>query len=113
MPFLVVGGITVPVAVNGAVKKAPERIGTSERAFAGNLRTAIRAEKRAWQATTKPLSNTDAASIETAITLGAHVSCSGDLLGATVTCQVTASDGPYHATGASFKRVLVLTLREV
>jgi hypothetical protein len=35
------------------------------------------------------------------------------MLNATVTCQVTATDGAYQPTKASFKRVLVLTIREV
>ena len=114
MAFLVVGGVTVHVATSGATKKAIERIGSSTRAFAGNLRTTVRAEKRAWQFTTHWLTNTDAAALETAVALGAHVVCSGDALGGSITCEGTLGDGPYlPKAGATFRRQVVLTLREV
>ncbi len=114
MAFLVVAGITVHVMTSGASRKAVERIGSSTRAFAGNLRTTVRVEKRAWQFTTKWLSNTDAAAIETAVALGAHVACSGDALGGSITCEVTVGDGPYlPKSGGTFRRQVVLTLREV
>lgn len=115
MSALVIASITVPVGRGGAVKKPPERIGTASRAYSGALRTTFRAQKRNWQITTNLLSDSDANAIETAIALGAAVSCSGDILGGTISCEVeVTSDGAYTPLhGGTFRRVLVLLLREV
>jgi hypothetical protein len=80
MPFLVVAGITVPVAEGGASKLPPERVGSSGRAYAGNLRSTVRAEKRGWQARTGLLTNDEAAAIEAAVGLAAQVPCGGTAL---------------------------------
>lgn len=113
MAFLIVAGITVLVAPTGAVKKSPERIGTSTRAFAGNLRTTVRAEKRSWQFTTKWIIDADAAALETAVANGAHVACSGTALNASVNCEVTLQDANYVFVRGGFRRQVVLLLKEV
>ena len=113
MPFLTIASINIPVANNEATKKAPERIGKSMRMFNGSLRTTVRYEKRGWSVTTKLLPESTAASIETAVANGAFVSCSGDMLGGSVTCEVTVADSPYEQTGATVKRRLTLLLKEV
>lgn len=113
MAFLTIAGTTIPVSTGGAVAKAIERVGSSTRAFAGNLRSTVRAEKRAWQFTTRWLTQGDAAIIEALYNNGEFVTCAGDALGATYTCEVTQQDGPLMATGTGFKRQLVLLLREV
>jgi hypothetical protein len=115
LSFVVVAGIPIPVAVGGAQKKAPEKSGSDSRAFAGDLRSTTRWTKRGWQFTSKLLLEADAAAVETAIAAGFMI-CSGDALGGSVTCLVTAGDAPItkvssHAGG--FRRALVLTLREV
>jgi hypothetical protein len=111
--FLVVAGITVHIARGQAVESI-ERIGSSSRAYAGNLRSAVRAEK----ATSTPMIAADATTLRAAVALAAQVACSGNMLGGTVTCEVEVSDAPFVGTGATadgfnFRRVLALTLREV
>ena len=114
MSVLVIAGITVPLARSGITKKAPERVGNSSRAFAGNLRSTWRVEKRVWGVTTQWLTDSDAAAIEAAVALGAQVTCSGTLLPASLTCEVEVSDGQYLPLhGGSYRRTLNLTLREV
>ncbi len=114
MAFLIIAGITVHVHSTGASKKAIERIGVSTRAFAGNLRTTVRVEKRAWQVLTKTMTNSDAVTLEAAVANGAHVVCSGDLLGGNITCEVTVDGSVYMPkAGATFRRQLTLSLREV
>lgn len=114
MASLTIAGITVPVARGGFTKKAPERTGSSTRAYAGSLRSTWRVAKRNWQATTPPMSETDCAAVEAAVALGVQVTCAGTVLGGSVTCEVEVGDGPYvPLTNATFRRVLVLTLREV
>lgn len=116
MAFLVVAGITVKVA-RGQATETIERIGSSSRAYAGNLRSTVRAEKRAWKVTTTPMTAADCATLKAAVTLAAQVSCSGDMIGTTLTCEVEISDGPYIAgnpvDGLHFRRTLALTLRQV
>src|SRR5579884_3291645 len=115
MAFLTIAGITIPVAVaSGATKKAPETGGADSRAFAGNLRTTVRYEKRNWQFTTTPLLDAAAAAIETACAGGAFVTVAGDAVGGVnVTCRITVGDGGYTKVHGTFRRVLVLTAREV
>lgn len=115
MAFLVVSGITVP-ALEGSATERIVRIGSSFRAFAGNLRSTVRAEKREWQITTYPMSNTASATLKAAVDLAEQVTCSGDMLGGSVTCEVEVGDSAYptlanDATGVM--RTHVLTLREV
>jgi hypothetical protein len=115
--FLAIAGITVHVA-RGQASESIERIGSSSRAYAGNLRSRVRAEKRTWKVTTTPMLSADATTLRAAVALAAQVSCSGNALGGTVTCEVEVSDSPYVATGTTadtfnFRRPLALTLREV
>lgn len=114
MSFLTIASTTIPVSTTGASKKGMERVGSSSRAFAGNLRSTVRAEKRVWQFTTKWLTQAEAAVIEALYDNGEFVSCAGDALGATVTCEVTQQDGPLTVVaGGGFKRQLTLILKEV
>lgn len=113
MAYLVVAGITVPVATGGATKKALEEGGTDSRAYSGGLRSTVRWEKRNYQFTTTGLLDADAVAIETAVAGGAFVTCSGDALGGSASYRVTLGDGPYVKVMGAFRRTLVLTLRAV
>jgi hypothetical protein len=113
MAFLTVAGITVPVSITSASEKAKETIGGDSRAYAGSLRSTVRAEKRNWQFTTSTLSTVDDATLVAAVANGAFVTCNGDALGGAVTCRVTISDGPYVKVRGGFRRTRVLQLREV
>lgn len=114
--FLVIAGLTVPVAEGSAVKRL-ERDGVNERAFGGMLRWTGTYEKRAWAVVTGLMLDADATAVETAIALGAQVACSGNALGGTVTCAVEQGDIAYVTTatvdGLGFMRTLSLLLREV
>lgn len=116
MAFLVVAGITVPCIAPGATKDI-ERLGTSTRAFSGNLRSAVRAEKRQWEVLTSMLTQAEATTLEAAVANAAQVACSGDLLGGAVTCEVTVGKQQYPpfqgGDGLGFMRQLPLILREV
>lgn len=116
MSFVVVAALVVPVMEGQAVERVV-RIGSSNRAYAGNLRSTVRAEKREWQITTGLLTITEANTLKAAVALAAQVACSGDALGGSVTCEVEVGDGAYINTttvdGTGVLRSLVLTLREV
>lgn len=120
MAILIIAGITIAVADDGGGKKSPEMVGTSLRAFGGNLRSTKRIEKRGWSVKTLPLLSAEAEAIEAAVALGAQVVCSGTLLRSdspSVTCEVEVGDSPYpsglSSDGLGFFRVLNLSLREV
>jgi hypothetical protein len=114
---LVIAGIALVVSAQGPAQKASERIGSTSRTYNGKLRSTIRAEKRVWGFTTGLMLTADAAALEAAVALGAHVSCSGDALNTTVTCEVEIGDRSYVAVPAAdalgYMRQLALTLREV
>ena len=56
------------------------KIGTSERAYAGNLRSSQRGQKRTFNFVLSPIVESDLDSLETAVSCGAHITCSGILL---------------------------------
>lgn len=113
MPFLTIASVNVPVGVQGARETEPELIGSDSRAFAGNLRTTVRAEKRGWEVTTTPITEAELTTLRAAIANGAHVSVTGDAIGATVTCRVRLTGASYVAVRGAHRRVATLVLREV
>lgn len=113
MAFLVIAGITVPVAIGGASVLAPERIGSSQRAFDGSLRTSVRLEKRGWRFRTPPRWVDDWSVLEAAVADGVAVACSGDAIGAAVSCEVTLADADLVAVPGGFRKALTLNLREI
>lgn len=113
MPFLVIAGITVPVAPNGAQILAPERVGSSARAFDGSLRTTVRDEKKAWRFRTPARPPSTWAALKDAIDSGTFVTCSGDALGASFTCEVMLGDSDLVQVAGGFREALTLTLRQV
>jgi hypothetical protein len=118
MSYLSVAGIVVNVSRTQPMSETIERIGSSSRAYSGNLRTTVRSEKRTWKLMTAPMIAATAATLRAAITLAAQVSCTGDMLGgSTVTCEAEVNDAPYIGSnpvdGLGYMRVLAITLREV
>lgn len=117
MSFLVIAGITVPVA-EGSFKEAErEKGGSQTRAFAGNLRSTERWNKRVWNLTTALMLDADCSTLKSAVQLGVVVTCSGDALGGSVSCVATIGETDNTSTattdGKGFMRTLALTLREV
>lgn len=112
MAFLIVSGITVPVAPGGA-KRATEEIGDRARAFDGTMRQTIRSTKRNWSATTTPLSQTDADTLYNALlSTTLPIVCSGDFLGASRNCLATVDDWNYVKQAATYRIVVAFTLYE-
>jgi hypothetical protein len=111
--FLVVDGITVPVAHPQATKGTPERGGSTTRMYDGTLRSTVRYVKHTWTVTTKLLDPTDAAALEAISDDADFVDCSGDLLGGTVSCDVIVTSVAHQHTPQGLRRALTLTLRQV
>lgn len=116
--FLTIGAITVLVA-DGTFKENPlEQNGSMSRAYAGNLRSTVRWEKRSWQVTTLPMLVASANTLKAAVALGTAVSCAGNALGATISCIVTLGEQTEVAAqgtgdGLGFMLVLTLNIRQV
>ncbi|HEU0052063.1 MAG TPA: hypothetical protein VFQ39_02755 [Longimicrobium sp.] len=111
-PFLTVGGQTVPVAPDGANVEY-ELIGDRARAFDGTMRSARRGVKRRWQIKTAPLTAAETATLETALQATPPVSCAGDLIGATVSCDPELRSIHLMPSGAGDRRSIEFTLHEV
>lgn len=116
MPFLTIGTYTdVPIAIDGARQVESELVGEIERAFAGNLRSTVRAAKRVWEVTTGALSLTEANQLRSQASFTAAVNCSGDLMtGATVSCFVTITESEYIPDSLTTQRqIMQLRIQEV
>lgn len=100
MAFLLIDGIEVEVlADGGAAEREPIRIGESTRAFAGNLRSSVRAEKRSFVFPVLPQPPADLASLRAAIALGRHVSIAGDAIVTPIMGEVRMTEAPYVDDG--------------
>lgn len=69
----------------------PVLIGEQSRAYAGNLRSSIRGQKRVWSAMTGYLDTTDKEALLAAVYGETHITGSGDLLGGSLTVSVKAT----------------------
>jgi hypothetical protein len=111
MAFLIVNGITVPVAVDGAQVEM-ELIGDRARAFDGTMRSTRRATKRRWKVKTAPMASADA--LLTSLLAAPPIACSGDLLGASLSCDAEVTSVTYSpAPGGLSRRAIEFILHEV
>lgn len=113
MAFLTLGATEVWVDTRGATEPEVIRVGESTRAFAGNLRSTVRAVKRNWRFTGAPMSESAFAALRATFEAGDFVTCFGDALGGTYECEVRVTDAGYVEDGTGFLRVPVFTLAEV
>lgn len=113
MPFLTIAGHTVDVTQ--ANERAPERIGATERAWAGSFLSDVRAEKRAWAFSAIFPSRAAYEAFRADVAAGAIVACSGDALPVATDCLVELGDVEYVEDWAAGKALLFiasLVLRE-
>lgn len=111
MAFLVVAGVTVPVALN-TTQGAPVEAGERVRAWDNSMLATIRDRKKEWQVTTRPIPRADANTLEAALNGTPPLACSGDLLGGAVNCHAQITDLRYAKYAPGEHVVLVFTLME-
>ena len=113
MATLIVGGVTVQVAVAEQPEKYDPIGGEIVRMFDGSARSTVRGYKRTWTITTRLVTDATAATLKAAlVTTTLPVACSGDLTGS-INCIPRITDyAPVRAQGALYRRV-VFTLTEV
>lgn len=111
MPALVVGSVTVPVAAADGVTESRPQIGEVVRAFDGTPRSSVRAKVREWDIQTVPMTATAAASLLTQLEGSHPITCSGDLLGGTLSCTPTEiTVTPQKITGSTLYKVVSFRL---
>lgn len=106
MASLIVGGVTVSVANDGA-QETSDFIGDRTRMQDGSMRVMVVAQKRQWKITTILIADATAATLRAALqTTSLPVACSGDLLGGSVNCipEITAYM-PVNKRGTIMRRV--------
>lgn len=114
MAFLIVAGIQLNTMSDGASQRESEPIGEATRAFGGNLRSGVRAEKRKWAFQIYFAVQADETTFRTAVANRAFVTCSGTALGGSITCQAVMGDTQYKKrTTSSVWRIAALELTEV
>lgn len=113
MAFLTIDAVAIDILTESASEQEPERIGDTQRAFSGNLRTTVRARKRVFEFTAGPKTEAAYATLM-ALDDGLPHACSGDAMnGATLSCLVQVNGGEYIADGLSHQRLPQLRLVQV
>lgn len=109
-----VGGFTVPVALNPEPQEKAEPVGGEiVRMFDGSGRSTVRGYKRTWTFTTRLMLDATAATLRAIlVTTTLPVACSGDITGALNCIPRLTEYTPVRAKGALRRRV-VFTLTEV
>lgn len=111
MPMLVIAGITVNMA--SFRRRQPLVRGESVRAFDNTLLDGTDGYKENFEGTTIPMAPADAVTLRTAIRAGA-VTCSGDLIGASMTCKVVDTGTEASRDGdAAHEEAISLTIEQV
>lgn len=115
MPYLIVAGITLNVENTKGSGLAPITTGGRSRSFNNTLRSTVRSEKGQWQFELSPMLLSAYNTLKAAIALDAHVTCSGDALGASMTCVVTINGftDERAANTEGFVRTVSLNVQQV
>lgn len=95
MAFLTIAGITYEVLTRGADEQRRVTVGSRKRAFAGNLRSTIKAVKREWRLTVGPLTQSGLSQLRSLVAGSTVQAIGGDLVqGVSTNCivQITGHD---------------------
>lgn len=110
MAFLIVGGVTVKVAVGQAAEDRPQ-IGEVVIAFDGSPRSSVQGRRYEWEITTAPITEAEADTLLAALEGSHPVTCSGDLIGGTLGCIPTEiKNNPVKISGATRYRAVSFRL---
>lgn len=110
MPFLAIGGVTVPVAL-GELTQRKLPVGRAIETYNGGMRSAVRARKWEWTVPTQWMTEADADTLRTALEGTPPLTCSGDLTTHDVVLVDTVEeDRQKFATGEHVR--LTFTIRE-
>lgn len=112
MAFCIVDGTTVPVAPNAGKLRTIE-VGDKHRAFDGTMRSSLTDHMREWRVKSAPMASTDADTLYASLTsLSQPKTCSGDLLGASISCYGKFEGRTEVAHSTTPMAVMEFTLQE-
>lgn len=112
MAFLVVGGVTVPVAAGSSPTLKYVQIGEVAPAFDGSPRSSVQSERLEVEGIVTPPMLDAAAATLLAVLRGSHpITCSGDLLGSSMSCVPTdIQTAPVHLSPTVRRRAVSFRL---
>lgn len=111
--FLTIADIDIWVTDENPVENTVE-IGERARAFAGNLRSTVRAVKRSFGFTTSFLTEDEVDTIKAATELGLTVAVTGSAInGDSINAKVRIEEGTYWRDGTAHMRQLRLIIEQV
>lgn len=113
MAFLTIAGVDYDVQITGAHRPERIKIGAASRAFAGSLRSTVRAEKKVYEFRLAPMSQATAATLKANTANGAFVTVTGTLIeSGPFSAQVTITDDELYFDGSQLTTALsIITLR--
>lgn len=112
MAILIVAGVTIPIAPTGASRQREDRVDRA-RAIDGTMHaTQIGTAKRSWPFTTPPITRANADTYETTLGAVAAQTCSGDILGGSVSCFTEITDWQAVQIPSGHRVVLSFALHE-
>lgn len=113
MPFLTIAAVEYAVEAQGASEGERSYAGERERSFNNALRSTRTNGKRSWSFFLAPMATATYNTLITNTAGDAAVNVAGDALGATVSCMVTVTDGPYVRDGSTHKRRAHVSIDEI
>lgn len=114
--FVTINGNAYPVANDGTPAQTPVFIGTTSRAFAGNLRSTQQPVKREWVFNTTEIDDATLAALQADAAAGAvpgNPLCGGDEIGTPVACVVIITTWQPLYDGGTIKRIVTFNIKEV
>lgn len=113
MPALVVGGVTIKVAREG-VQRDRDDASDRSRAFDNTYRASVTGTaKRTWAFSTPPLARATADTYEATLGVVSPQTCSGDILGASISCCSEITGNVPLVIGTAQYSVISFALSEV
>ncbi|HYE57657.1 MAG TPA: hypothetical protein VD948_04090 [Rhodothermales bacterium] len=85
MPYLNVGGSTIPVAAEGGARKSWVEVGDRSRGTDGSVLQTIRSRPRVWRIKTVAMSSSDAVTLATSLSCTPPQTAYGTLMPSTAT----------------------------
>ena len=113
MAFVVVDGTTVPVAL-GSGSMTVETVGDKHRAFDGTIRSTLTDQLRVWKVRSVPMPTGTVDTLFASLTSlsSQPLTCSGDLLGASISCYGTWDRKTSVAGSSGIQFTVEFTLEE-
>lgn len=105
------GDVPVEIGSDGAVRDNAE-VGGRARMLDGTMHSSVRDSKGGWRIRTTPILRASGDSLVAVLTGTQPLSCSGDLLGGSVTCHAELGQVRHVKTADGERQIVEFTLHE-